>query len=599
MCGLVASVGLENKKQKKGAALSSLSHRGPDAAGEWLSTNEDVWLGHCRLSIVDLSNAGHQPMNNEDLSLWLICNGEIYNYPDLRSRLEGLGHQFYSNSDNEVILHAYEAWGEKCLEKMEGMFAFVLWDEKNKQLFAARDRVGIKPLYYTMQQEGVILSSEAGAILHLLPEKPSLDPLALAYILSLGYVPTPLSVWHGLKKLEPGSYLIWNKISGLNTYSYWQPPDYIEEQHPNTQEVWSSLFQIVTKQHLLSDVPLGMFLSGGLDSSSLALCLQQLGQDIEAITISLSNSERDESPIAELVAKQLGMRHQIFPIAVEDVNELLQRTMAAFDEPQAYGALLTMYLVSQQASRRYKVVLAGDGGDEVFGGYTWYQNLQPLTSYSKRKLLRKNASVKETEQAMVAFSHSSVLHRHAWRVFPRYLPEELEQLFSPLGLRFGDEEMLAPFHRYYVPKLPLRRALQRIDLMTFCSGSILAKVDRASMAHALEVRVPFLDRRIIEWGLTTPVAKREFSETKPVLRDFLSTNMPPEVLSHPKQGFSLGVMSNYDWNKAIERIDEGFLVKNGFVNNTWKDLLKEGIPYRTGRIWGLLCITEWATHWLN
>jgi asparagine synthase (glutamine-hydrolysing) len=265
-----------------------------------------------------------------------------------------------------------------------------------------------------------------------------------------------------------------------------------------------------------------------------------------------------------------------------------------------------MLMVCQYGSQNFKVVLTGDGGDELFGGYTWYRNLDaPLSKLAGwwrgalRPLIKRNASPNMRQHVAKYFSQTSVLHRHAWRLYPRFLPEEAESLFSPMSLRFGDEEMLAPLRKHYELSLPLQRALQRVDLMTFCSDSILAKVDRASMAYSLEVRVPFLDRRMAEWALSHPLDVRERTESKLVFRDYLRTRIPHAVLDRPKQGFSLRVLNDFDWNSALNRIRASKWVQDGYWAMDWEKLVVYGVPYREARIWNLLILSYWADYWLE
>ncbi len=602
MCGIIAAVYVQSSQKNRALSLSSLQNRGPDATGEWSSPAAPVWLGHRRLAIVDLSAAGHQPMPNEDKSIWLVCNGEIYNYPTLRTHLEGKGHTFYSNSDSEVILHAYEAWGADCINRLAGMFAFILWDDKRQRLLAARDRVGIKPLYYTNTGQGLLLASEAGALLSLLPTRPEPEPTALAYVMSLGYVPAPWSIWQGIYKLEPGHLLSWQPHRGQQDRRYWQPPQYIDQTPANVEE-WSTRFETVLNEHLLSDVPIGLFLSGGLDSSAVAAGLHQIERPVEAITISFPGSRYDEAPIAAAVSRRLGLSHQVVPLLATNVEELITQVSATYDEPQSYSALLSMYLVSRVAAHRFKVVLAGDGGDEIFGGYTWYKNLDNSfrwPSLSPRGVARALRSFfYKPLPGEREFTQKSPLHRHAWRLHPRFLPAEAEAILAPTGLRFGQSDMLAPLEKHFVPTLPLKRALQRVDLMTFCSDSILAKVDRASMSHSLEVRVPLLDHRLIEWALIRPPTPREESESKPVLRDYLRPQVPAPVLNHPKQGFSLRVLDDYNWDAALEVIRHGFWVRSGYWSADWERLLAQNVTYRSSRIWNLLTLTHWAKAWLE
>lgn len=606
MCGIVAAVGQRSLAQVNGcAALRALAHRGPDAEGSWCSVDDSVWLGHRRLAIVDLSPAGHQPMHNEDQTIWLVCNGEIYNYPTLRVRLEGLGHQFYSHSDNEVILHAYESWAEDCVDYLQGMFAFVLWDERERKLLAARDPVGIKPLYYAEQDGCLALASEAGALIKLFDHQPAPEPVALAYVMTIGYVPCPWAIWQGIHKLEPGHLLTWQLGQQAKVRKYWEPPRAISGDKPPTVEQLQEQFEPVLKEHLLSDVPIGLFLSSGLDSTSIAAGLHEIGQPVQALTVSFPGSPRSEAPTAEATAAHLGLPHETIPLSVGGIDELLSHVAVAYDEPQGYSALLTMFLLSGVTASRFKVALAGDGGDELFGGYTWYRRLASPPGNRRwflyqalRPLVRHSVSTQIWKRAANAFARASVLHRHAWRLFPRFLPEEAESLLSPMGVRFGDSEMLEPFRRHFEPALPLRRALQRVDLMTFCTDSILAKVDKASMAHSLEVRVPWLDRRIVDWALSCAPDPRDEEESKPVLRDYLRPRVPAAVLQRPKQGFSLRGLLDYDWAGAIEAIRQGPWVQSGMWRKNWEQLLGPGVPHREHRIWTLLCLTKWGQVWL-
>jgi asparagine synthase (glutamine-hydrolysing) len=607
MCGIAAIIYGDIERLREARFFHALKHRGPDHTGQWSSSSAPVWLGHHRLSIVDLSPTGCQPMYNEDKTIWLVCNGEIYNYPDLREYLESLGHHFYSTSDSEVIIHAYETWGEQLVHHLEGMFAFVLWDDKRQQLLAARDPVGMKPLYYSELGEGLLLASEAGALLPLLEDGADPEPMALAYVMTLGYVPSPWSIWKRIFKIEPGCMVIWEREKGMQHRRYWEPPRHLEVDRTYNVQEWTALFETALQEHLLADVPIGLFLSGGLDSSTIATGLHEIGRPVPAVTVSFPGGTYDEAPTAASLAEHLGFPHTIIALTPTDVNTLIHDVAAAFDEPQGYSALLSMFLISREAARDFKVVLSGDGGDELFGGYTWYQNLNGgVSSYSRwirqalRPVLRRNAPPRIRRQACRHFAKSSVLHRHAWRLYPRFLPEEAEALLAPMGVRFGDEEMLAPLRKHFEPSLPLQRALQRVDLMTFCSDSILAKVDRASMSHGLEIRVPFLDRRIIDWSLAQSFQPNELGVSKPLLREYLRTrNIPSEILQHPKQGFSLPVLDDFNWDAAVDQVREGLWVRQGYWSSDWERLVEPGVPYREARIWNFLILTLWGDNWLG
>lgn len=594
MCGLMGQFGARLAASTE--ALKLLAHRGPDNHGEWLSPDRQAWLGHRRLSIVDLSDAGNQPMIDEDGQIAIVVNGEIYNHPDLRRQLEARGYRYRSNCDSESLLYAYREWGDDCLDHLEGMFAFILWDIRNQRVLAARDRLGIKPLYWSLNDDRLSFSSEAKALLRLAGLHPRLDMLSLAYVMALGYVPSPLAIWQGMQKLPAGHRLTWRVGEAPALTCYWQPPDGIADR----SEDFETLFPTVLDEHLLSDVPIGLFLSAGYDSTSIAAGLHDLGRKADAITISFPQAgSDDEAPTAARTAAHLGLSHRALQLAQPDPSALMRRTAAAMDEPQGYSAPLTMFAVSEEAARSHKVLLAGDGGDECFAGYSWYAGLDtPPSSYRRwwrpftgRPLVRPGAGAGERTAARHWFAGRSVLHRHAARLFPRFLPEEIQALLAPTGLRFDDEAMLAPLQRHFRSNMPLRRALQRVDVMTFCTDSILAKVDRTSMAHALEVRVPFLDRRMVDWGLSRPVDRREENELKVPLRDYLTPRAPAEILSRSKQGFSLRGIT-LDTARMQNDIMASPLAQL-FDKTELKQLLAPDIPYRDGRLWVLASLDAW------
>jgi asparagine synthase (glutamine-hydrolysing) len=479
------------------------------------------------------------------------------------------------------------------------MFAFAIWDTKIKKLFAARDHVGIKPLCYSEIPGGIAIASEFGALLNLLPEKPAPNPEAVAYVMTLGYIPAPLSIWSGTQKLEPGHKLHWEKDGGITIGKYWSPPTEIDYHGDYSQEKWADLFNEVLNDHLLSDVPLGLFLSGGIDSSALAIGLSDL----------FPGSLFNEAPIASLVAGDFNIDHEILPLRGSDINHLLDEVGSAFDEPIGYSALLTMQAICSMAAQEFKAVLAGDGGDECFGGYVWHSaNIygglpatQPIMS-SLRKLIgttRYSLIARQLKRLYISTSFTPI-QKYSWKVCARFLPEEAEHLMAPTGLRFSDTKWVHPLAKHYCPSLPSIRALQRIDLMSFCSELILPKVDRASMWHSLEVRVPFLDRRIIEWGLRKPVEQSELQQenSKPTLRRYLQNKVPQKVLNHPKQGFSLRIKDKYNWGNINDQIENSWWVKNGFWDKNWRKIINPEFASEQNRLWFLLMLTNWAQKWL-
>lgn len=575
MCGILALMGSWEGSDPD-RMLDRMAHRGPDGRKSWSAPGDiALWLGHRRLAINDLSDAGAQPMVLSDGPVALVCNGEIYNAPALRSELEVLGHRFGSQSDNEVILHGYRQWGDAVIDRLEGMFAFVLWDGRRRRLLAARDRLGIKPLYWTARDGCLALASEARALAPLTGQR--IDPLACAYILSLGYVPAPHSPYQGISKLPAGHLLVAGPDEPARLRPYWSPP---RELAAEKAEPWDTLFEKVVNGHLLSDVPVGLFLSGGLDSVSLALALHRIGVTPVAYTMCHSGMADPDADLAARVAAALRLPHRMEPMEGWPDLASLPDLLGRFDEPQGYSALLTMERICRPAASHHKVVLSGDGGDEVLGGYRWYNNLamppasQPLSGdpYSD-------------------FARRSLLHRHAMRLFPRFLPQEVEALLAPLGVRFDEEAMLAPLEAAYVPALPPRRALQRVDLMTFCADSILNKVDQASMAHALEVRVPFLDHRLVEWGLSRPLEPEGEETGKPVLRRYLTGAVPVAVLNQPKTGFSLKSGNPPGEMESLDRIGRGPL--HSLLASDYRHLMTACPGNRAARTWILTALAAW------
>nr|CRH08054.1 Putative asparagine synthase (Glutamine-hydrolyzing) [Candidatus Magnetococcus massalia] len=607
MCGLVAEAGRLSRPKRRAAAHSALTHRGPDHAGEWGAVEDEteVWLAHRRLSIVDTSEAGHQPLHNRQQTLHLVANGEIYNAPTLRTRLQGLGHHFSSHSDSEVILHAYAQWGVACLEQLTGMFAFVLWDSKNQKLFAARDRLGIKPLFYAPRGDGSIaLASEASALKFLKgSRKKGYDPAAISHVLAFGYVPDPLSIWNGMRKLGPGQLLTWQPDQPLTIRTWWSPPDATDDR--GDDHTWRQRFLDVLDEHLLADVPLSLLLSGGLDSHAVAVGMQRLGQSVEAFSMGFADPAQDESAMAAQSAERLGLPFTRCTLDEENLPTLLDEVTRRMDEPQLYGSFLTMAEISRQVAKRYKVVLSGDGGDELFAGYNWYRNLhEPLNRHAplKRALARPFAQRLSLPHAMgqkmrTAFNCSSALHRHAWRTTRCFMPEEITALLTPRGIHLSEAQFLAPLQRYHAPNLPLVRNLQRIDLMTFCSNHICAKVDRASMAHALEVRVPFLDHRLVEWAISRPEDPNEQQHAKPLLRADLQGAVPDSLFERRKQGFSLrSAKLHGDDSLFTLEINGGPLIEQGWLRRDWQRFIHGDDPQRHSKLWRLSQLSRWMRH---
>lgn len=606
MCGIAAILGpgaaSHAEAPRREAALRSLAPRGPDGQGQWsCDATGMVWLGHRRLAIVDLSPAGAQPMVSDDGALAVTFNGEIYNAPALRSELKARGAQFCSHSDTEVLLHGYRAWGiHSLIDRLRGMFAFVLWDEASRQAHAAVDHVGMKPLYYAADSASstgktIRIASTADAVRALGATDHGVDRHALAHVLCHGYIPAPLTAWKGISKLAPGTAMSWRTgDERTSIWRHWEPPS---ERGQSSDEDFAPMWERVVGEHHQSDVPVGLLLSSGIDSSAVAVASSRIGQRPSCVTLALEGAD-DESSIAAQTAMRLGLPHASAALAADHVPALIDRAAAAFDEPQGYGALLTMTAVSPVARTHAKVFLAGDGGDEAFAGYTWHREpltpaARPSTADERSQALRvasPDATPAQRHAALDTLAHTSPLHAYAQRVHPLMHPAEAAALFDTT---FDDDAYLAHLREAARPMLPWPRRAQAIDLMCFCAGSILPKVDRAAMACGLEVRAPFLDRRVLEWALARPLAAGETAAPKSVLRRYIAPHVPDIVLSAPKRGFSLRT----DWSAAEpelrRRIGASRLVKDGVLRAEWDRFAQPSVPYAQRRVFALSMLAAW------
>lgn len=590
------------------SACDLMTSRGPDGSG--VVTLEDakagsVRLGHRRLAIVDTSEAGIQPMWSDCGRFVLVYNGEVYNADALRSELRAQGRRFSSQTDTEVIVNGYAEWGEAIVDRLYGMFAFAIWDTRDHCLFAARDRVGIKPLYLAEKAGNIALASDL-RVLERLGFTGDVDFDALAAYLMLGYVPTPLSILAGARKLEAGQTLRWAPGGICQTRTFWQPPDQITGPEEPDIDALAHLVDTVTREHLMSDVPIGVFLSGGLDSSLIAASLAKSTTDLQALTIGYSDApEEDEAPIAERTAQQLGMKIERLNLDKQSATEFIDAVFPALDEPLGYSAIVSQMAISQAASKTgLKVVLSGDGGDEVFGGYRWYdpdmrmglgQGSSLLGCLSSRfagplpaPRLRRAASLSRE----AAFVKKSELHRHLHAVFPTMRPDEVADIVTQVSADRAEELAISSLRRHDAPGLPLKRRLQRIDLMTFCEGSVLPKVDRTSMAMGLEVRPPLLDHRVIEWGLSQPISNGMDANPKQAVRSILRRRGLDFLLAEKKRGFSLKGISQLSGKNMSGDLWRGGEYRTLFNNNSLSRLEPSSHGYKM-KIQSLYFFDRW------
>jgi asparagine synthase (glutamine-hydrolysing) len=564
MCGIVGILDLERARPVDPELLramnDTLTHRGPDGSG--VHVEAGVGLGHRRLSIVDLA-AGHQPMYNEDDTVCVVFNGEIYNFPELVQELQSLGHRFRTRCDTEVIIHAWEQWGPECLHRFNGMFAFALWDRNRRQAFLARDRLGVKPLYYAALPSGELIFASELKALERHPSLPrEICPRAVEDYLTFGYVPDPATIYTGVRKLEPGHWMLLEPGRPLEIRQYWDldPTRFGTDHRPEavvTAELRDQLRDAVERR-LLADVPLGAFLSGGVDSSAVVAMMAGLSREsVKTCSIAFDDPDYDESDHARVVAARYHTDHSERRVAVDDFD-LLERLVDVYDEPYADSSAIPTYRVCGVARERVTVALSGDGGDEAFAGYRRYRLFmaeeavrrripdglrRPVFGflgrwYPKLDWAPRVVRGKSTFQALARDSVGAYLHGVS------LANGELRQsLYSPaFAARLEGYEARQVFDRHLKGReFPDRLSLvQYLDFKTYLPGDILTKVDRASMAHSLEVRGPFLDYRLVEWAAgLPPELKLRGGVGKHVLKKALEPDLPHDILYRKKMGFAV------------------------------------------------------------
>ena len=540
-----------------------LKHRGPDDEGEVIldSSEVSVGLGHKRLSIIDLSPAGKQPMANEDETIWITFNGEIYNFREIRKELEGKGHKFRSHSDTEVIVHLYEELGTKCLERLNGMFAFALWDAKQKSLFLARDRTGKKPLHYCVHRGHFLFASEIKALLQHPLVSREIDLKSLNKYLAYEYVPAPNSIFKAIKKLEPGYCLLFRGGAAV-TSQYWDIPmeDYPISDRTEAQyidELKELLERAVTARLEAADVPVGLFVSGGLDSGVVAAMARRAKENLQCFSIGFEEASFDESRYAQQVARSLGIKHHLKVFRAQEMLHMVERLPEILDEPLADPSILPLYLLSQFAAEHMKVVLSGDGGDELFAGYQTYQAHKLVTFYDalpgfikefvKALAFRLPVSHKylsldfKIKQFLKGVGVSSEVRFFLWR--GAFSNVERHALLRPEVRReLQNENAYEEIYRY-VRKSGLTKELERIlylSMKLYLQDNNLVTVDRASMANGLEVRSPLLDRDVVDFVCRLPMEyKLNGLKTKYILKKVAEELLPRNVVYRKKKGFGV------------------------------------------------------------
>ncbi len=622
MCGIAGFVGKGDKDVLKKMS-QTLYHRGPDDEGFYFENG--VGLGFRRLSIIDL-NTGSQPIFNEDKSIAVIFNGEIYNFKELR---EGLlaRHNFYTKTDTEVIVHLYEELGEKCFEKLNGMFAIAIWDKKNKKLVLARDRMGKKPLYYFWDEKNFIFGSELKAIKAHPAFVAELDLASLNKYFLYEYVPAPGSIFKNTKKLLPGNYLVL-KDGRINTESFWDTT-FHNHKINSEKEILARMDNLINdavKIRLVSDVPLGVFLSGGLDSSTVAYYAQKnSNQKINTFSIGFDDPSFDESAYARRAAKFLGTNHHEDVLTSRQTQELVPRIFDFLDEPLADASIIPTYFLSKFARQNVTVVLGGDGGDELFMGYPTFLAHQFSGIYEKLpEFLRKN--VLEALVACLPVNLNNMSFDFKAKRFIKGLgvrPEYRNQIW--LGA-FGREERAKLFRPEIWNELKNKNEFEDIDREVdvlgaeaainkiiklyqkhYLADEVLVKVDRASMAASLEVRAPFLDYRLVDFMNSVSFdQKMKNFQTKYLLKKLMDGKLPRDIIYRPKKGFGVPLAK---WFKkelkpllldllSQERIDKEGLFNYPYVEKLLNDHF-EGKKDNRKLIWALAVFEMWREKWLK
>ena len=531
-------------------ATDVMTHRGPDDEGFYV--DRELGLGNRRLSIIDLPG-GHQPLSNEDETVWMTFNGEIYNYRELRAELAARGHRFRTLSDTETVVHLYEDYGSACLDHLRGMFAFALWDSRRRRLFLARDRLGVKPLFYRLESGRLVFASELRALRALVEQPLEIAPQAVYDFFGFRYIPAPHTLYRGVEKLLPGHFMLAD-AQGARTQCYWDIPS--EEETTASDEalaraVCEHLRESVRLQ-LIADVPLGVFLSGGVDSTAVVALMAELGtRPLRTFSVGFAEPRYNELPHARLVAKRYATEHQEIVVRPEDFAEELAHLVAFRDEPVAEPSDVAIYRLARLASQSVKAVLTGEGGDELFAGYPKYaaDRLAGLVSALPQEITQALVRwlpyrQRRVKLALEALSIRNEAERSAtW--FASFSRKEREALFAPDFLAQVDAAHPAHVFEHYLEKARDRSPLKRMlyaDLKIWLPDNLLLRGDHMTMAASLEERLPFLDHKVVELAAKIParLLTRGF-RTKVLLRQALRPYLPEETLRRRKVGFTVPV----------------------------------------------------------
>jgi len=619
MCGVCGVLGPAGRAgvDDVGAMARSLAHRGPDDSGTWRRAFSrggqalEIALGHTRLAILDLSPAGHQPMSSADGAVTVSYNGEIYNFRALRARLEALGHAFRSECDTEVLIAAYRAWGLDAFDRFVGMFALALWDDALRRLVLVRDRLGIKPLYYRFVDGVLTFGSELQALRAHRGFRGEIDPIGLGGFVRHGYVPGPGTIYRDTRRLAPGEFLVWED-GGIRVASYWRlsdpadtrPPDGFEE----AVDALEAVLGDAVEDRLIADVPLGAFLSGGIDSSSVvALMKQRATGAVRTFSIGFHDAWYDEAPPARAVAEHLGTDHTELYVDERQAVEVAVELPGLYDEPFADPSAIPTVLLSRLTREHVTVALSGDGGDELFGGYWHYGKLRQLLPLMRLPRPLRGAIATAASALPQGSLRNGLLHLRS--ADPARLAYALVSgcddatLAAVCGAQAaGPNPVYLDAHRSAPVASEVQRAMVA-DARVYLPDDILTKVDRASMSVALEARVPILDHRVVRFAFSLPPGVVwHAGRSKAPLRALLDRHVPRELIERPKHGFGipLGRLLAPQlgaWRArylAPERLrEEGHLAPDGVGRVLAEARRRGGERNETALLWRLLCFQRW------
>ena len=617
VCGIAAFTW--QNRQLAGAMTARLSHRGPDQSGIYCS--DSVSLGHRRLSVIDLSARGRQPMSHPSGMYHVVYNGEIYNFAEVRRELERKGHHFQSDTDTEIILHGYAEWGRNCVQRFNGMFAFVLWDQRRQELFAARDRIGIKPLYYSVlhgPERHMIFASEMKAILECTAVDRSIDPQALYQFMGFEFVPSPRTIFKHIHRLEPGCYLTWTRGAQPRIERYWQlQVRSVSRSRAEHEHLMRELLEKSVQRQLVSDVPLGVFLSGGLDSSAVVAMMSKLGvAPLDTFSLHYEDASFSELDYANYVAKQFNTRHHV--IKIDPITpEMIDTCCWHLDEPMTDLSAMPFYLLCKKVREHVTVCLSGEGGDELLCGYDRFKASKMHSRYAMipdivRKQLIGRMAMKLTDRpqkkglvnVIKRFVEGDMLPeegRHMrWQYF--LTPQMQADLFTKEMRSRISFDAFAPIRKLLEGADCEDRIAEEIyiDTCMTMTDSLLMKADKMSMAHALEVRVPLLDHEFVEFCCTIPSSmKLEGYTTKAIFRTAMKGILPDHIRSRNKQGYSLPI-KNWLRSELRDYMEDTFrsspIIDQYFDKSFARRLVAEHMSSKANHnhvLWAMVNLATW------